>query len=103
MFIPHNWVHSINVAVKSFIVKITTGVAATVLSEAISLVTHLRSNMHSNCRVPVHVALTLDIWNLKYSKRVKSPASNTVQGNLRALILVPEHFEAELQSLSFAH
>jgi hypothetical protein len=95
-------VHSTNVAVKSFIVKITTKVVAAVLSEAISLVTHLRSNMDSNCRALVHVALTLDIWNLKYSKRVKSSASNTVQGNLRALILAPEHFEAQLQSLSFA-
>jgi hypothetical protein len=76
-------------------------VAATVLSEAISLVTHLQSNMdsiegaqtpnvvYSNCIALVNAALPLGTFNLIYLRRFKSSASNTVQGNLRALITVP--------------
>jgi hypothetical protein len=72
--------------------KITPEVAATVLSEAISLVTHLRSNMdsnegaqtpsvgYSNCFALVHVALLLDTLYPEYLRRHKSSASNIVQG-----------------------
>jgi hypothetical protein len=119
VYIPHNWVHSTNVAVKSFIFEPLWKLKSRRKLQRLSYLK--RSLCWRTCdliwtqmkvlrlqtlstQIAAYLSMWLScwiygIWNfwdvLSHRHQIQ------FRGDLRALIHVPQHFEAEHQSLNF--